>query len=84
MRSRRRGPARLLPDMTPGLADHGHQLAFVVELGRYARANDRHAMVNQALRETCEDGRIVRRLDAGLGEVGRAIETETEDLGRLG
>ena len=50
----------------PRLADHEHDLAFVVELVGFRRIHDRLEMADEAARRAHEDARVLRRFGAVL------------------
>src|SRR5690606_23429931 len=67
------------------LADDDGELAFVVELDRFARPHDRLQMADEAVREAHEDHGILGPLAAHLLDVRQVVDADAEEFrGRIG
>jgi hypothetical protein len=69
-------------DAPASLADHEHDLAFVVELLRFRRIPDRLEMADEAARRSHEDAGVLRRFGAVLvlGIAIAVVDTDADDL----
>jgi len=63
-------------------ADHGGQLALVVELDDAFGTHDDCSRTDDRGRKLGDDPRRLERLHAGLGGVIRVVATDRDDLGR--
>ena len=76
---------RLLPGMClPASADHHHQLGLVVDLVAHRGQDDRTAVADQGGRILAEEDRLGRRRHAALGGVVAIVQSDADDLARVG
>ena len=69
--------------MTPAFADDQRQLAFIIEIVRYARADHFAVVTDQRVGEADEHARLLRQFAADLRRMGAVIDAGAEDFLRV-
>src|ERR1700730_16597375 len=70
-------------DVTPALADDQRQLAFIIEIIRYAWADHGAVMADQRVGEADEHARLLRQFAAYLRRMGAVLGARAEEFSRL-